>query len=121
MRAQDVLGMAREVVARPEMGLDGVWPRAAAHLCRQALELALEEFWKRRMPELADATLRAQLVCLPLYMRDEKLARSVGYTWSALSHACHHHMYELAPAVSELKAWADTVEVLIGELGTERN
>jgi len=113
--------MAREVVARPEMGLDGVWPRAAAHLCRQALELALEEFWKRRMPELADATLRAQLVCLPLYMRDEKLARSVGYTWSALSHACHHHMYELAPAVSELKAWADTVEALIGELGTESN
>jgi hypothetical protein len=113
--AQDVLGIARDVVAHPEMGMNGVWPRAAAHLCRQALELALEEFWKKRMPALADATLRAQLVCLPLYMKDEELARSVGYTWSALSHACHHHMYELAPAVSELKAWADTVEALIRE------
>ena len=115
--AQDVLRIARGVISRPEMGLNGVWPRAAAHLCRQALELALEEFWKKGMPALADATLRAQLVCLPLYMKDEELARLVGYTWSALSHACHHHMYELAPTVSELTAWADTVEALIRESG----
>ena len=113
--AKDLLRTAREVLSRSDTGLTGVWPRATAHLCRQALELALEEFWKKRMPGLVNTNLRTQLICLPLYMKDEELARAVAYTWAALSTACHHHIYELAPAASELKAWADTVEAMLNQ------
>ena len=34
-------------------------------------------------------------------------------TWSALSHACHHHPFDLSPTVSELKPLIDTVRTLI--------
>jgi len=67
------------------------------------------------MPGLVNTNLRTQLICLPLYMKDEELARAIAYTWAALSTACHHHIYELAPAASELKAWADTVEAMLNQ------
>ena len=56
--AKDLLRTAREVLSHSDTGLTGVWPRATAHLCRQALELALEEFWKKRMPGLVNANFR---------------------------------------------------------------
>ena len=110
--AKDLLSAARQVITKPAMA-SGVWPRAAAHLCRQALELGLEEFWATRQPELRGSPLRMQLVCLPLYLSDRDVAHSAGYTWAALSRACHHQFYELAPTASELDSWANAVEAML--------
>ena len=52
-------------------------------------------------------SMRAQLVCLPTYLTTDGLAGRVAYTWSGLSNACHHHVYELAPSATELAAWLD--------------
>src|SRR5688572_1282265 len=110
--AKDLLSAARQLIATPKMA-SGVWPRAAAHLCRQALELGLEEFWAGRQPELRGLPLRMQLVCLPLYLSDRDVAHSIGYTWAALSRACHHQFYELAPTVSELASWTDSIDAML--------
>jgi hypothetical protein len=48
---------------------------------------------------------------------NRELAGSVAFTWGALSNACHHHVYELAPTAQELSLWADTVERLRASVG----
>jgi hypothetical protein len=42
----------------------------------------------------------------------------VAFTWGALSKACYHHLYELAPTAQELSMWADTVEPLMAATET---
>jgi len=111
--AQQLLEAAREVLSRADAVSTGVWPRAAAHLCRQALELGLVEFWSRRVPGMQDLPLRAQLLCLPTFFNDTQLSHTTSYTWAALSNACHHHVYELAPTASEIAAWIKTVEAML--------
>ena len=39
--------------------------------------------------------------------------------WGALSRACHHHPYELAPTAGELSGWIEAVEAFAngGEAG----
>ena len=61
---------------------------------------------------MESVSMRAQLICLPVYLRDQNLARSVDLTFWALSRACHHHAYELTPSVSELSHWIDVVRAL---------
>ena len=46
MTPAETLAAARDVLARPQGSGVGGWPRAVALLTRQALEQALEEFWK---------------------------------------------------------------------------
>ncbi len=58
---------------------------------------------------MQDVSMRAQLACLSTYMDDDELAGRVGYTWGALSNACHHHVYEIAPVTTELTGWAEVV------------
>ena len=108
----DLLKVARELLTRSDIRSKGVWPRAAAHLCRQALEETLDAYWKTRAPGLELASMRAQLAALPTYLNRE-LAGSVAFTRGALSRACHHHTYELAPAAQELSLWAKPVERLM--------
>ena len=43
----------------------------------------------------------------PTYLTTDGLAGRVAYTWSGLSNACHHHVYELTPSATELAAWLD--------------
>lgn len=47
---------------------------------------------------------------------DHELADGVRVTRSALSRACHHHPYELAPTVAELSHWITQVERLVSTL-----
>ena len=112
---QELLAAARQLLERPEAGTAGVWPRAAALLGRQALELLLAELWQRRAPGTEEASMRAQLICLPRYL-DAALAGRVAYAWGALSDACHQHAYELAPTAPELRRWLHVVEEL-GDAG----
>ena len=109
---EDLLDTAHELLSRPDAKAKGIWPRAAAHLCRQSLEAVLQEFWKKRLPGLEASSMRAQLACLSTYLDDPALSGRIAYTWSALSRACHHHTYELAPTGVELEAWLDTVRAL---------
>ena len=106
---QDLLETARELLSRSDAKAKGIWPRAAAFLCRQALEASLERFWQARLPGMEAVSKRAQFACLATYMDDDELAGRAGYTWSALSNACHHHTYEIAPTDVELRGWIELV------------
>ena len=109
---EDLLDTAEELLSRPDANAAGIWPLAAAHLCRQALEALLDRHWEARLPGMERVSMRAQLACLPTYLAPAELAGRVAYTWSALSAACHHRPYELPPTASELRGWTETVRVL---------
>jgi hypothetical protein len=91
-----------------------VWPRAAAVLTRQALESQLVVVLGARFPGIQDCPCRAQLLCLQTYLADKDLAGEVAQAWWALTGACHHRLYELAPSASEIAGWMDTVSRFIG-------
>ena len=109
---RELLSAADEVLSDDGPDLAGRWPLAAAILCRQALEGAMLQLWLARAPGLQEATLRAQLLCLRDYV-DRDLAYLVDHAWSSLTHACHHHAYELPPTAAELGRWFETVEALV--------
>lgn len=103
---------ARGLAGRGEASAAGLWPRAAAALARQALELALRELWQHRAHGVEDCSTHAQLLCLGEYLRDEELAAAARQAWAALSRVCHHHPYELPPSAAELRHWIGEVERL---------
>jgi len=106
----ELLAMARQLLGRASPETAGLWPRSAALLGRQALELSLDGYWAaRRMPLESCPTLQ-QLICLREYLDDADLAGRVHHAWNALSRACHHHPYDLPPSAGELQAWLETVE-----------
>lgn len=111
-----LLEIARAVLDHPQAKMEGAWPRAAALLGRQSLEEGLDRFWDRTLPPLRKANRKTQLACLDLYVRDHDLAMAVRTAWSALSRACHHHVYELSPTAPELDAWLKMVERLVSGL-----
>lgn len=62
---------------------------------------------------------RAQLLCLRAHLRDGDLA-GAQHAWSALTRACHHHPYELAPVVGELEGWLTAVEIALAAVREAR-
>jgi len=103
---------ARDLLLYSDPETAGLWPRAAALLARQALEIGLNEFWVGHAPGVQNASARAQLLCLPTYM-DALTARKADHAWEALSRACHHHPYELAPTAAELYSWIEDVDQVL--------
>jgi hypothetical protein len=79
----------------------------------------MEEIWRERAPGVERASIRAQLLCLSKYADDPAPADAAAHAWSALTHACHHHPYELAPTAEELEGWLDQASDLArsAELG----
>jgi hypothetical protein len=120
MTPEELLDAAWQLVVRPTQELAGLWPRAAALAGRRALEETLDEFWLLRAPGLEAASARAQLACLPSFLNPAELAREVSYAWMVLSHACHHHAYELGPTAEELQARLETVQRLIDRIHEQR-
>ncbi|HLS76657.1 MAG TPA: hypothetical protein VK083_07715 [Nocardia sp.] len=94
---------------------DGVWSRATAWILRLALEQAVDELWHRVAPELARCPMRAQLLALRIYAGPD-LAAEVAALWAALSRAAHHHDYDLAPAVADLRRWREQTAARAAEL-----
>jgi hypothetical protein len=90
-------------------------------LGRQALEISLDSYWLRTSPNMADATRATQLACLPYYLKDQPVADGVRVAWNALSRACHHHPYELAPTALELEGWLERVDQLAALLDGQRS
>ena len=129
----DVVTAARNLMERTDPATAGLWPRATALLARQALEAALDDFWKVRSPGVEHCSMRAQLLCLPFYLQaphlrqgfgwqasleprapgDQHLAERVSYAWAGLSRACHQHPYVLPPTSAELIGWLAVTEQLI--------
>lgn len=123
MRAGDggpgaLLDMAHGLLRRADPATAGLWPRASAILARQALESGVARLWDSRTLDLQGCSMRAQLICLRTYLGDAELAARAGHTWSALSRACHHHPYELAPTTTELGGWFSVVGELIQRVGS---
>jgi hypothetical protein len=111
-RPEDLLAAAHGLLRSGDAKTQGVWARAVAYLSRQALEAYLAELWREKAPGTERASTRAQLICLPAFLQNDTLALKITYTWNALSHACHHHSYELAPTLSELTAWLEVLDEL---------
>lgn len=84
----------------------GLWSRATAWILRLALEQTVDELWLRVAPELMRCPMRAQLLALRFFAGVEAAAQ-VATVWAALSRAAHHHDYELAPSVTELRRWRE--------------
>jgi len=114
MTPAELLDAARDLLARPAGEGVGGWPSAVALLTRQALEQAIDGFWRATPTRsgLADCTTRTQLICLPTYL-EAGLAREISYAWAALSTACHYHPYQLAPTAAQLSGWINKVGELI--------
>lgn len=106
-----LLAEARRLLHRTSPETRGLWPRAAALLARQALETALADYGRARNLPLEDCSARAQF----LYLREtghpkqRDLTARAYHAWTALSGACHHHAYELAPTAAELERWMGVV------------
>ena len=112
----EVLTAARNLMERTDSATAGLWPRATALLARQALEAALDDFWRIRAPGMEHCSARAQLLCLTHYLGDEELAERVSYAWAGLCRACHQHPYELSPTRSELLGCLHVVEQLVARV-----
>jgi hypothetical protein len=117
MTPKELLESARDLMQRSGASLDGIWPRAAALLARQALEAAMAELWAGHPQAvgLSAATMRSQELCLTAYL-DLATASRVTYLLAALSQACHYHSYELAPTAAELASWLDQAAQLVTQL-----
>lgn len=107
--AARLLQAANWIIDHRQTETRGMWPRAAALLGRQALETAVKD----RFPQLADAPGRARNICLPFLLDDADLGRQLSMSWTALSHATHHHAYDLPPTAEELKHWLQPVAQLV--------
>ena len=106
----ELLALSRTLVSSDNWASSYWWGRGSAVLARQAVELALEEFWMERAPEMREASARGQFLAVRLYLEDETLAAEGHATWSLLSRACHHHPYDLQPSRDEVVAWIDAAE-----------
>lgn len=116
--SEELLQLASDLLDRADPVTAGLWPRASAHLGRQAVELALDDFWVKKAPGVEDSSARAQLICLPTYLEDEELAERVNHVWWVLTRAGHHHPYELAPTAGELNAWLTDAEGVVEATGS---
>ena len=114
MTPEELLAAASRLIRRPDAVTAGVWPRAAALLARQALQLAIAALWagEPQAAGLGGCSMRSQLLCLTAYL-DQGAATRAGYLSAALSRACHYRSYELAPTAAELTGWLDEAAALV--------
>jgi hypothetical protein len=119
LESRDLLGMAGDLLRRADPATAGLWPRASALLALEALEASVRRLWQRQALELEGCSMRTQLICLRSYLDDARLAARTGHAWSALTRACHHHAYELAPTAGELQGWFAVVSELALRVGTD--
>jgi hypothetical protein len=107
--AHALVSAARDLVRNDDAVTAGLWPRAAALLARQGLELAMARLWDVTAPGLERTSTRCQLLCVGEMLNDRELGGRARLTWQTLSNACHHRVYELPPTASELNSALETV------------
>ncbi len=107
--AHALVSAARDLIRVDDATTAGLWPRAAALLARQGLELAMARLWEVTAPGLERTSTRCQLLCVGDMLNDRELGGRATLTWHSLSDACHHRVYELPPTASELNGALETV------------
>lgn len=107
--AHALVSAARDLIRDDDSTTAGLWPRAAALLARQGLELAMAGLWEVTAPGLERTSTRCQLLCVGDMLNDRELGGRATLTWRSLSNACHHRIYELPPTASELNMALETV------------
>lgn len=113
MSPRELLDAAQALLSNPIEGTAGLWPRAAAVLIRQALEDQMTIILTRAIPGAHESSARTKLICLQSELEDSELAEEIGHAWWALTIACHHRAYDLAPTSGELQRWLSTSRQLI--------
>lgn len=107
--AHALVSAARDLIRVDDAMTAGLWPRAAALLARQGLELAMARLWEVTAPGLERTSTRCQLLCVGDMLNDRELGGRTTLTWHSLSNACHHRVYELPPTAGELNSALETV------------
>ena len=107
--AHALVSAARDLIRVDDAMTAGLWPRAAALLARQGLELAMARLWEVTAPGLERTSTRCQLLCVGDMLNDRELGGRATLTWHSLSNACHHRVYELPPTACELNSALETV------------
>ncbi|GAA2395461.1 hypothetical protein Cme02nite_55700 [Catellatospora methionotrophica] len=82
---------------------EGWWPKACACLIRLALETAIDAYWQRMNPAVAQYGSGRTKLLLLRNRCERTLTRQATFAWTTLSRAAHHHYYETAPSVTELR------------------
>ncbi len=114
--ARATLEESRAILARTDSAMSGRWPRAAAVLCRSAIEQAVRSRWTGPNECLTGCSGKVQMLCLPDYLPDEHrdLALRTHLAWASLSNALHVDAgYELVPTSAELTNWCCIADELV--------
>ena len=109
----DRLDHVGRMLADPR-GLDGVRVRCGAWLLRTTLERAVVTLVCGGDQE-ATRSMHALLLRLPKHVGDD-VAADTAQLWHVLRRAAHHHDYEIAPTVDELRGWHEDTRWLSGAL-----
>ncbi|MBO4210528.1 hypothetical protein [Micromonospora echinofusca] len=112
MTPTELLDHAAALMVQPSPSMRRCWQRGCACLTRLALEQGLDLYWQQVAPTVAHCPMRHQLLVLPAFAGPEA-ARIARTAWHGLSRAMHHHSYELAPVVAELRSWHRDVSLLL--------
>lgn len=115
MTPTQYLDAANELLIQPPPCMRRCWQRGSACLTRLALEEALRDYWRRVAPSVIGRPMRQQLLVLPA-LAGAEAASAARSAWHGLSRAMHHHTYELAPTVAEIRGWHEDVTVLLPHL-----
>lgn len=116
-----LLDVARQLCASPAWSTQPWTTRAVALLVRQAVELWLVQYWDATAPGVAGASRKAQLLLLNAKLPEEAAAEAFA-TWSQLSHACHHRVFDLEPTTGQALQWiaqADRIGVALREANAQ--
>ncbi len=100
MSAVILLAHAQQLLAKPRA--DGLAPRMAAFLARQALEEIIAARCASLGAPMPGANARSRLIVLRALDTGDA-ADSAARAWSGLSNACHVHAFELQPSASEVQ------------------
>lgn len=106
--SQSLLKHARAVLDGTVRLPQSIATRAAAFLARQALEDTTRALCRRAGATIDRATMRSQLVIVRV-LHGDQIADTANLAWTGLSNSCHHHAYELAPTVDEVRYWVNLV------------
>lgn len=110
-----LLEVARQLCETPAWSAQPWTTRAAALLVRQAVEMWLAQYWQATAPGVAVASRKAQLLLLNDALTEDAAAEAHA-TWSQLSHACHHRVFDLEPTTGQALQWIAQAERLAGAL-----
>lgn len=106
-----LLDVARQLCASSAWSAQPWTTRAVALLVRQAVEMWLAQYWDATAPGVAIASRKAQLLLLNAELPEETAAEAHA-TWSQLSHACHHRVFDLEPTTGQARQWIAQAERL---------